>query len=259
MGEELAVALFASCRSSTNLFATLCTMKGAKDTYVVAAFASWIWELGHARLIIQSDGEPAILALVSAVRDKVIVDGKAEQITCQVSLKGSHESNGAAERTVQQVRGVARVYLEHVRKKTGSEFPPKSPWWAWALRRAAWIYSQFHERADTRVTPYSKIRLKTYAEPVLPFGELVLARRPGAHLQKSHTQFVHGCWLGRTRTLTNTSLGAKLGFFPHANGQETDRGKELVGRGCGRHGMDAVEDRGNDQKQATKGCCWREE
>ena len=25
--------------------------------------------LGHARLIIQSDGEPAILALVSAVRD----------------------------------------------------------------------------------------------------------------------------------------------------------------------------------------------
>ena len=79
---------------------------------MVAAFASWIWELGHARLIIQSDGETAILALVA--RDKVIADGKAEQITCQVSPKGSHKSNGAAERTVQQVRGMARVYLEHV-------------------------------------------------------------------------------------------------------------------------------------------------
>ena len=80
----MVVALFASCRSWTNLFATLCTTKGPKDTYMVAAFASSTWELGHARLIIQSDGEPAILALVSAVRDKVIADGKAEQITCQV-------------------------------------------------------------------------------------------------------------------------------------------------------------------------------
>ena len=95
------VALFASCRSSTNFFATLCTTKGPKETKVVAAFASLIWELGHARFIIQSDGEPAILSLVAAVRDMVIADGKAEQIIRQVSPKGSHESNGAAERTVQ--------------------------------------------------------------------------------------------------------------------------------------------------------------
>ena len=73
------VALFASCRSSTNLFATPCATKGPKDTHVVAAFASWIWELGHAWLIIQSDGERAILAPVAAFRDKVIADGEAEQ------------------------------------------------------------------------------------------------------------------------------------------------------------------------------------
>ena len=112
---------------------------------------------------------------------------------------------------MQQVRGVARVYLEHVRETTGSEFPAR---WAWTLRHAAWIYNRFHVRADTRVTPYSKIRLKTYAQPVLPFGELVLARRPGAHLQKSQIQFVDGCWSGRDSHTDqhNTSLGAKLGF-----------------------------------------------
>ena len=38
---------------------------------------------------------------------------------------------------------------------------------------------------------------QTYAQPVFPFGELVLVRRPGAHLQESQTQFVYGCWLGR--------------------------------------------------------------
>ena len=151
------------------------------------------------------------LALVSAVRDKVIADGKAEQITCQVSPKGSHESNGAAERAVQQVRGMARVYLEHVRENTGSAFPPKSLWWAWALRHAAWIYNRFHVRADTRVTPFSKIRLKTYAQPVLPFGELVLARRLGAQLQKS--QFVYGCWLSRGSHTDEHIVESKAGVF----------------------------------------------
>ena len=120
VGEEPVVALFASCRSSTKLFATLCTMKGPKDTYVVAAFASWIWELGRATK------SPPFLPWFQPSKDKVMADGEAEQITCQVSPKGSHESNGAAERIVQQVRGMARVYLEHVREKTGCEFPPKS-------------------------------------------------------------------------------------------------------------------------------------
>ena len=140
---EPVVALFASCRFSTNLLATLCTTKKPRDTYVVAAFASWIWVLGHARLIIQSDGAPAILALVAAVKNKIIADGKAEQITCQVSPKGSNESNGAAERTVQQVRSMARAYLEHVREKTGYVFPPISPWWAWSLRHTAWAHNRF--------------------------------------------------------------------------------------------------------------------
>ena len=89
VGEELVVALFASCRSSTNLFATLCTMKGPQDTYVVAAFASWIWELGHARLIIQSD--------------EVIADGTHHNlITCQVSAVRVHTS----------VRWSGRTYCE---------------------------------------------------------------------------------------------------------------------------------------------------
>ena len=100
-----------------------------------------------------------------------------------------------------------------MREKTGSEFPSKSPWWAWALRHAAWIYNRFHVRADTRVTPYSKIRLKTYAQPVLPFGDLFLARRPGAHFQKSQTQFVYGCWLGRDSHTDEHIVGSKAGVF----------------------------------------------
>ena len=85
-GEVPVFAWFASCRSLTT-FSPLCAQR------TESAIACWIWEQGHARLIIESDGEPAILALVAAVRHKVIADGEAEQITCLVSPKGSHESN----------------------------------------------------------------------------------------------------------------------------------------------------------------------
>ena len=205
-GEVPVVAWFASYRSLTT-FSPLCAQR------TESAIACWIWEQCHARLIIQSDGEPAILALVAAVRHKVIADGEAEQITCLVSPKGSHESNGAAERTAQQVRGMARIHLKHVREKTGSKFPRKSPWWAWALRHAAWIYNRFHVRSDTRTKPHSNIRLKTYAQTVLPFGVLILARRPGAQVQKSETQFVYGCWLGRDSHTDEHIVGSKAGLF----------------------------------------------
>ena len=147
---------------------------------------------------------------------------------------------------------MTRVYLEHVREKTGFEFPPKSPWWAWALRHAVWVYNRFHVRADTRLTPDSKIRLKTYAQPVLPFGELGLARRPGSHLQKSQTQFVCGCWLGRDFHTDEHIVGSKAGVF------RTRTVRRLTEEGCGRHGVDAVEDRGDEARQTTKGCRWRE-
>ena len=63
------------------------------------------------------------------------------------------------------------------------------------------------------MTPYAKIRLKNYAQPVLPFGELVLARRPGAHLWKSGAQYVYGCWLGRDAHTDERIVGSRAGVF----------------------------------------------
>ena len=155
--------------------------------------------------------ELAILALVASVRDKVIADGISEQIECQISTTGSHESNGAAERTVQQVREMARVYLAHVREKTGSVFPSSSPWWAWALRHAASTYNRFHVRADTWTTPYSKTRLKVYA-----FAE-------------ESDAVVDGCWLGTSSHTEEHIVVEHSWCISHTSGSKIDIGQELVG------------------------------
>jgi hypothetical protein len=115
-----------------------------------------------------------------------------------VSPVGSHESNGGAERAVQTVRGLARVYLDALQAKTGcTEMPASSPWWSWAIRHAAWAYNRFHVRQDMKCTPYTKLRWSVYQQPLVAFGELVLARRPGAHLHKAESWFVYGAWVGR--------------------------------------------------------------
>ena len=187
-------------------------------------------------------------------------NGKAEQITCQVSPKGSHESKGAAERTVQQVRGMARVYLEHVREKAGSDFPPKSPWWAWALRHAAWICNRFHVRADTRVTPHSKIGLKTYAQPGVTVWSSWFWQDGLEHncSKTRHSSYTDAGWAG-TRTLTNTSLGAKPVFFRTRTVTRLTEDKSWSAEAVADMEWTPWKPVATNERQATKGCCWREE
>ena len=193
--------LVAVCRSTGYLFSTVVTEKGPGCSYAVAAMCSWLHELGHSRFILQSDGEPALVALRDAVRAKYLTSsaqGVVEHISCRVSPVGSHGSNGGAERAVQMVRGLARVYIDSVRAKTGATtLDAKSPWWTWAVRHAAWVYNRFNARPDLRCTPYTKLKWRVYAQPMVPFGELVLSRRPGAHLHKAESWFVYGAWVGR--------------------------------------------------------------
>ena len=75
-------------------------------------------------------------------------------------------------------------------------------------RHAAWAYNRFHVRTDTqRSSPKHTLNLCFRLE------NLILARRPGAHLQKSQTQFVCGCWLGRDSHTHEHSVGSKAGVF----------------------------------------------
>ena len=63
--------------STGAVFATQCTQKG-NCPYTLAALSSWIGVLGHARIILQSDGEPAIMAVAQKVRSKIAKGSKTD-------------------------------------------------------------------------------------------------------------------------------------------------------------------------------------
>ena len=95
VGDESAVALFATCRSSTTIFATLCTMKGSNDALVVAAFASWIWELELVWSSIVTENPPfSLLSQLSETRS-LLMEQRTEGFTrVQWSCK-AHRATGA--------------------------------------------------------------------------------------------------------------------------------------------------------------------
>ena len=107
--------------SAGAVFATQCTQKGSCP-YTLAALSSWVGELGHARIILQSDGEPAIMALAQKMRGKIAKDSETDQISLQAAPRGSHQSNGAAERAVQTVRGLMRTLLLAMTRHAGVAF-----------------------------------------------------------------------------------------------------------------------------------------
>ena len=81
------------------------------------------------------------------------------------------------------------------------------------MRHAACIFNRFHVRKGTQTAAYARLRARNDSQPFLPFGELVLARRPGAHLWKSGTLFVYGVWLGRDSHTDEHIVGGKAGVF----------------------------------------------
>ena len=68
-------------------------------------FLSWLSELGHSKVIIQSDGEPASEIVMRMVQLKgAMMEHPPCEIIQQQSQRYSHQSNGGAERMVQTIR-----------------------------------------------------------------------------------------------------------------------------------------------------------
>ena len=183
--------------------------KGPKDEYAVAAMCSFLKELGHTRMDLRSDNEPAILAFVEAVKLKTAQYEEIETIFTTSGPRHSHQSVGGAERFVQTVRGLMRTFVVQLEEKTGMKVKPDSPILPWALRHAAWVHNRYNKQKETGLTPYEKVHLTKYQRPLLMFGEHCICRRPGAQLNKLDIHWLRGIWLGRDAKTDEHFIGTE--------------------------------------------------
>jgi hypothetical protein len=166
--EHVLTILVLKDRASRAIQAFRVEHKGAEDAEIVMRVVESIRRFGHrGRILLKTDGEPAILALKEAAM-RQLTDGA---IAVEPPPHES-ESNGGVENGVKLMKGLLRVHLLSLERKMGGRFPSTHPVISWLIEHVANIASKYLQGSDGR-TGYERLFGKRIHEEALEFGECV--------------------------------------------------------------------------------------
>jgi hypothetical protein len=192
--EDVVTVLLLKDRVSRAIRAIRVMHKGAESDSEVGRVVDCVRSFGHrCKITLKSDGEPAILALKSAVARQL-----PEGTLMVESAATESESNGCIESGVKLFKGMLRVHLLALEKKAGGRFPSQHPCVAWLIEHAADVVTKYLLGSDGR-TAYERLFGKKIHEEALEFGERVLWRKRRAHDSNVilDARWADGIWVGR--------------------------------------------------------------
>ena len=118
---------------SKSLFAHACPRKGAEESVVKRVIAD-LESLGYKRVLVRTDGEPAILDLWARVKQ----EWTGEVVKVEAAT-GDHDSNGEAEQAVQKVEDEVRTWKSTLDDAIGDRILPSHPILTWMVEHVSSI------------------------------------------------------------------------------------------------------------------------
>ena len=181
--------------SSTKTFsAHVCQQKGNVE-WVAERICQDLDNIGHPRVSLKSDQEPALVDLVSEVKNKR--DKLKKETILENSKIYDSQSNGTAERAVQAIECIVRTHKLALEKKLQKRVPSTHPVMTWLVEHAADILNKFQVGVDGR-TAYERSRGKKYKGEMYHFGRKVFHMHPGKHSGGSmKSRWSTGIFLGK--------------------------------------------------------------
>ena len=180
--------------------------KGNRDPFASRSLAAFARYVGHPKVIIQGDSEHALMAVI---HDACALLTAATPRTSPVNSKGS---NGAAERAVQSVEGMARTLRLDLLSRTNIAVGSDLPITSWMVRHAAWLLSHFQTGSADGKTAYARQFERPYESLVLLFAERVMWKDPTLQPAKLKSSWGCGLWLGRSQTSNAHLIGTRVGI-----------------------------------------------
>ena len=124
--------------------------------------------MGYRRILVRTDGEPAILDLWRKVQEQW-----GGEIVKVESAVGEHNTNADAEQAVQQVEDDLRTWLDATNDALKVRVPCTHPLLAWMVEHVAGIHRRTYIGTDGR-TPLERLRGRRGRDVFVEFAESVL-------------------------------------------------------------------------------------
>ncbi len=153
---KLMKCLVIRCHESKAVFAHSVPVKGRdEDNYVANLIASDISFMGHIKLLLKSDNEPALLALgrdaLLAIKCQVLADeSPVEKISIEHAPEHESQSNGGTECGIRQIRGLFRTIKLCTERRIGQTIPPTHPLAARLVEHVALLLNVFQVGGDCK-------------------------------------------------------------------------------------------------------------
>ena len=134
---------------------------------VIEAVCKNLDNLGYKRVAFRSDGEPAILAFLGAI--KRAWDG---EVVPEQSPPGESQSNGAAEKAVQTSKAILRSVKFGLESNLGGSIPNDHPLISWMLRQSTACQRRFAVGHNGK-TAFENVYGRKPQSQVVEFGEKI--------------------------------------------------------------------------------------
>ena len=148
-------------------WAMLVPRKGTEFPWIAKRAARFVDQLGHNRVTLRCDNEPAIEAMAMEI-------GQARQEGSQTVPErppvGESQSNGVTERAVGLVAGQVRTLEAALEHRAGTRIPPDARILCWLVEFAAYLMNRCDGGSDGK-TPLQRLHGRRDNTPILEFGE----------------------------------------------------------------------------------------
>ena len=125
--------------------------------------------LGYANLVMKSDQEAALKAIMAKVRSH---RGDQTQTMHEMSPVGNSIAKGFVERSIQTIQGQIRTLRSALESRLGIKIEPTGQMFAWLVIHAANVLNLCEIGRDCRM-PYQRLRGRKLHPELVEFGESI--------------------------------------------------------------------------------------